>query len=442
MGREMSNCSWSDACEFWGVWRSLDDVSESILPAARVGHTVHVWYPSKLYEQPILLILGGADPAGTFNEVHVYEVSTSKWTQATIPKELSPALGRYEHTSVFLHNKEIVVFGGATKDGPLDEIISFQLCADEENPTSSVHILRCDRTPSRFQHGSRTQHSCACLTEFDQLIVFSGGGMGSQPVPDLQVHMYDTVTNAWSIIPAAGSPPCPRFGHLILYQPPKSHSRCEDRLPRGRLFVHGGMAEDEYFDDFYLLDFSNLSEDTLRANWMDVSERSEWAFGSLERVNPRFNTILERCGRSSDCTGPCARAAHGGTLLILDSPGPKVHADALVFLFGGIGRLGALNDMFCFSTGTYCWTEIKLSGLLPQARLDFACCSYIVASSKEAESEPDTNSADTSSADGVLAPKTRFLRHYFFIHGGMDTDGNVFNDAMALLLAEEQVLAE
>ncbi|VDQ03950.1 unnamed protein product [Trichobilharzia regenti] len=109
---------------------------------------------------------------------------------------------------------------------------------------------------------------------------------------------------------------------------------------------------------------------------------------------------------------PDSRAAHGGAILtnkIFGSDTTKI------FIFGGFSTTGALNDMFCFDTND-------------QSKGD--------TNDKDEEGEGnDEEKSNDDDDDDVDA----YCQDYFFIHGGMDTEGKVFNDAYLLLLSEYQI---
>lgn len=103
---------------------------------------------------------------------------------------------------------------------------------------------------------------------------------------------------------------------------------------------------------------------------------------------------------------PMARAAHGGIAL---------EKSSTLFIFGGLSRQGqALNDLWSWSKSTDQWTEI-ICRSNPRPRLDFAFCLV----------ESTENSDEKS---------TPFL----FIHGGTDTEGEVFDDSFLLRLTFDQ----
>jgi hypothetical protein len=100
-----------------------------------------------------------------------------------------------------------------------------------------------------------------------------------------------------------------------------------------------------------------------------------------------------------------ARAAHGGV---------AIESTSTLFIFGGLSRSGqALNDTWSWSATNQQWTEI-LCRSLPKPRLDFAYCLVELKDSEK-------------------------LTSYMFIHGGTDTQGEVFDDCFLLRLTFDNI---
>ncbi|VDP85760.1 unnamed protein product [Echinostoma caproni] len=270
------------------------------IPSARVGHTAHAINQKSSSSQSIIL-LGGANLEGTLNEAFLYSTSDDKWSPLNwTDVSDGPLLSRYEHSSAVLPDGEVFVFGGATQSGPLGDI--FRLLLSEESPEKSnpsVNSLSLSvsdlGSSSLFPGKSRTQHGSACLTEYGQIVVFAGGAMGSQPVSDNQLYMYDTKLQSWLIVQTSGQGPSVRFGHLLLYQHPVEEAPDDTvrlHIPRGHILIHGGMAEDNFFGDFYQFQFSNLRHTHLRPTVVVFRDLKE-AFDSVDRESLMSSFLLE-----------------------------------------------------------------------------------------------------------------------------------------------------
>ncbi|THD25588.1 hypothetical protein D915_003722 [Fasciola hepatica] len=394
-----------------GAWRLTHEDKSALVPCARVGHTIQELprKPSQL--EPFLLLLGGANLDDTLDEAFVFSTSDGTWSKLNwMVEPLSgPTLSRYEHASAVLPDGDVIVFGGATKSCPLGDLL--ELKVTHNPPLTGLSISPNSSSSSTFPGESRTQHGSACLTEHGQLLIFSGGAMGNQPVSDIQVHIYDTKSKSWSSVHTTGQTPCVRLGHLLIYQYPSTEpldAADLHRIPRGRMLIHGGMAEEKFFDDFYQMQFSEVDESHLTGIWCKFVNKSSTDTVS-DRMALQDENNLWQTGRV-----PCARAAHGG--VCLNGSGNSI-CIAKVYIFGGVSTAGALNDMHCFDTQTKQWTEITFNGPVPKPRFDFACCSYM-------RTSVDNSQVYTG-------------QYCFFLHGGMDTDGHVYNDSWTIVLAEQ-----
>ncbi|MGH0149853.1 UNVERIFIED_CONTAM: hypothetical protein FKN15_015942 [Acipenser sinensis] len=97
-----------------GTWYALVPRGES--PGVRVGHTC-TYLPSAADNQGKgkILIVGGANPNGSFSDSHIIDLDTHEWD---IP-EWEGLLPRYEHTSFVpeCSPNSLWVFGGAEQSG-------------------------------------------------------------------------------------------------------------------------------------------------------------------------------------------------------------------------------------------------------------------------------------------------------------------------------------
>lgn len=83
-------------------------------PTARVGHSC-VAIDSKLF------LFGGANPSGAFDDVHVFDLQTLKWTLPSVSG--TKPCARYEHTGVHIDGTaDMYVMFGAQPEGNLNDI--------------------------------------------------------------------------------------------------------------------------------------------------------------------------------------------------------------------------------------------------------------------------------------------------------------------------------
>jgi len=117
-------------------------------------------------------------------------------------------------------------------------------------------------------------------------------------VGDRQTYTFDASSHTWATLNALqGDTPKPRLGHLMV-------------AVGKRMFLHGGMSGSTFYDDLHILD---LSRGACGA-WVSLRQKK---------------------GQ------PSARAGHGGFVSGTD-----------VYVYGGMNRDGALDDLYKLDTGT------------------------------------------------------------------------------------------
>ncbi|KAH9595173.1 hypothetical protein MS3_00009897 [Schistosoma haematobium] len=451
-----------------GSWCNVSYTLEGKSPLARVGHSTHAvrMKCGNTGNRPLVIMIGGADASGVFNEAYILDIISFMWYTVDLEQTIDfPGLGRYEHSSAILNNQELLIFGGATKTGPLSQLLHLQIhfLSTPENPsiyekgriTASLTQDRIHTDIQQFIYHPRTQHSSVSLTEYNQLIVFSGGNVGSQPVSDDKVYMYDSEINSWNIIPVEGLPPCSRLGHLILYEFPYELANSNyERIPKGKMYIHGGMVNEKLLDDIYVLNFTNQSDNNLhfKGIWNKLYPTDKLSPLTINHDNAESECeyLDPKCIELTQIPSPSPRAAHGGTILT-----NKIYEQdtSKILIFGGLSLNGALNDMFCFDTSTRQWTEIRYeTSVLPSPRLDFAYCTFSLIVKKDTkENSPMKiifrSPKDNQYYDDVVNTdehednndKDQYCQEYLFIHGGMDTHGSMFDDSYLILLSEYQL---
>ncbi|ELU01582.1 hypothetical protein CAPTEDRAFT_122343 [Capitella teleta] len=364
--------------DLWYVLSAFGD-----FPSMRVGHSCS-YVPGPEGHGGRVYVIGGANPSGTFAETHFLDLDTFTWDSVDSVR-LKP---RYEHAAFIPRSKpsKVYIFGGADQGGNNNDI---QVYDTVSQTWSAVSVG--GTSPS-----ARTYHTTACLG--DQLIVYSGGQSGSDPVGDRQVHCFDAAQHEWSNLKVQGDSPKPRHGHLVIAVGTK-------------ILIHGGMSGTTFYDDLYVLDVS-------KRMWSTIKQKKVF---------------------------PSARAAHGAFVLDTD-----------VYVFGGMNRDGALHDMYKLDTTSMKWSRVSFEGPPPASRLDFACCvvRLSVPRSPPATNEEINNSSEQAieilgqqfrmgsagSAHSVgSAGSTRTdckLVDVALVMGGMDTNGEIFDDCLVYLLKD------
>jgi len=262
-----------------------------------------------------------------------------------------------------------------------DEIVFFG-GANTENNFNDVHVLNIstktieNRTPKDNKLVSpRTHHSSCCIQ--NGLYIFSGGHQGVKAVDDAELYRFD-LGNSLFVFESNF-----KTTNLLASRswscvpahgspPEQRHGHCLLSLGNRRLYLHGGMDGRTFFSSLYSI---------------DVTENP-----------PRWTE------HPSSSSQPMARAAHGGV---------SIENTSTLVIFGGLSRNGqALNDTWSWSAENQQWTEI-ICRSVPAARLDFAYC---LVQSKDNEQDSEKISS------------------FIFIHGGTNTQGDVFDDCFLLRL--------
>ncbi|XP_050782179.1 rab9 effector protein with kelch motifs isoform X2 [Gopherus flavomarginatus] len=310
------------------TWYTLVPLGES--PSARVGHNCLYLPPALTTGKGKVVIVGGADPNGSFSDVHIIDLETGIWES---PKLVgTPPLPRTFHTS-------------------------------------SAAIG-------------------------DQLYVLGGGDKGAEPIKDPQLHVFDTATLTWSQPEAHGNPPSPRHGHVVVAVGTK-------------LFIHGGLSGDKFYNDLFCID-------TIDMRWEKLP-----AVGDV----------------------PGGRAAHSAAAF----------GDHL-YIFGGMDPTGALDTMYKYHIEKQQWTLLEFDSPLPPGRLDHSMCiipwqvcvsvknrdsdavtsrNTIGKEATETVSDEDDSDHEKQIRKGCTEDKLMYL---FLIFGGMDTQGKIHRDCIVNLI--------
>ncbi|XP_040591616.1 rab9 effector protein with kelch motifs isoform X5 [Mesocricetus auratus] len=300
------------------------------------------------------------------------DLGTQQWDTATT----EGLLPRYEHAS-FIPSctpHSIWVFGGADQSGNRN---CLQVLDPETRTWTTPEVSSSPPSP-------RTFHTSSAAIG-DQLYVFGGGERGAQPVQDVKLHVFDANTLMWSQPETHGSPPSARHGHVMVAAGTK-------------LFIHGGLSGDKFFDDLHCIDISNMK-------WQKLSPT-----GAV----------------------PAACAAHAA-----------VAVGKHVYVFGGMTPTGALNTMYKYHTEKQHWTSLQFGPFLPPGRLDHSMCviPWPVPSTSENEDSDSvilnceaerTGAAGVHVAQGGEESQTNMS--LCFVFGGMNTEGEIYDDCIVTVV--------
>lgn len=223
----------------------------------------------------------------------------------------------------------------------------------------------------------RTFHTSSAAVG-ERLYVFGGGEKGAEPVKDQRLHVFDTATLTWSQPDTHGDPPSPRHGHIVVAVGTK-------------LFIHGGLAGDVFYNDLFCIDTTDM-------RWVKIP-----ATGDI----------------------PGGRASHSSAVF-------KDH----LYIFGGIGPEGTLDTMYQYHTEKQQWTLLQFESPLPAGRLDHAMCVIPWRGGKSenkgaAPGEATAGSLPKSQDEGHAGDT---VVHLLLVFGGMDTQGEIYGDCIVSLI--------
>ncbi|XP_067165266.1 rab9 effector protein with kelch motifs isoform X3 [Apteryx mantelli] len=293
--------------------------------------------------------------------------------------------GRVGHGCLFVPGGpgRVLLLGGADAAGAFSDAHFMEL---EIGTWESPEVTGVQPLP-------RTFHTSSAVIG-DRLYVFGGGERGAEPVQDQQLHVFDTATLTWSQPDVHGDPPSPRHGHVVVAVGTK-------------LFIHGGLAGDIFYNDLFCIDINDMK-------WVKIS-----ATGDV----------------------PGGRAAHSSAVF-------KDH----LYIFGGIDPDGALDTTYKYHIEKQQWTLLQFDSPLPPGRLDHSMCVIpwqACASSESGDAEAVTCEDETGQGATVSVSDTAdplqksqkekasaedLVMHLLLIFGGMNTQGEIHRDCIVSLI--------
>ncbi|TKS84407.1 Rab9 effector protein with kelch motifs [Collichthys lucidus] len=328
-----------------GIWYSL--IPRGSAPGVSVGHTCS-FIPSGDGGKGRILIIGGANPSGSFTQSHTINLDNHEWD---IP-EWEGLDSRYEHCSFVPESdpQSLWVFGGAQQSGNRNCIQNLQLT---DSGSRWKNVTANGKPPS-----PRTYHSTSACLE-DRLYVFSGGEAGAAPVSDPKLHVFDTASSTWSQPETQGRHPPARHGHVIV-------------AVGFKIYIHGGMAGDKFHNDMYSLDTRSMKWEKVQtkgdippgvaAHSAVVLGKNVYIFGGMTADGAsnsmyRFNTDKSRWVLMKfEGDMPPNRLDHSMCLLpwkvCSEGNGSEEHASSpaasetinLAFVFGGMDTQGVIHN--------------------------------------------------------------------------------------------------
>ncbi|XP_021117735.1 rab9 effector protein with kelch motifs isoform X3 [Heterocephalus glaber] len=267
---------------------------------------------------------------------------------------------------------KIFIVGGANPNQSFSDVHTMDLGTHRWDLATQEGLL------PRYEHASFVP-SCTP----GSIWVF-GGADQSGNRNCLQVLNSDTRT--WSQPETLGSPPSSRHGHVMVAAGTK-------------LFIHGGLAGDRFFDDLHCIDISDM-------RWQKLSPT-----GAV----------------------PAGCAAHSA-----------VAVGKHMYIFGGMTPTGALDTMYRYHVEKQHWTLLKFDTFLPPGRLDHSMCVIpwpVTSTAEKEDSESVTQNCDAKGDSvskvtqrGDLNEECHTDMLLCFVFGGMNTEGEIYDDCIVTVV--------
>lgn len=121
---------------------------------------------------------------------------------------------RFGHTTTYIGNNKVVIFGGAVGDAGKYNITDDAYLYDLSQ--NKWKRLKTENTPT-----ARAAHAAACVDD-QQLVIYGGAtGGGSLSVDDLYIlDLRREPKYSWMTVPTKGPTPGRRYGHVMVYSKP------------------------------------------------------------------------------------------------------------------------------------------------------------------------------------------------------------------------------
>ena len=237
-------------------------------PSKRSGHTLTAAKNSFVY------LIGGCVHTGKTlhrsenaltNDVYKGDFSSESeafWTKIESTEENDSPIGRWQHTSTYINNEEILVFGGFGNSKSTSHLNDTWIFDIKTEKWKCVSLPR----DKHFIPDPRGAHSASLLE--NKVYVFGGyGGYGYSRRDFNDLNVLDIKSWTWTKVDTS-SCPSPRSGHQSI-------------VMDGKLFVLGGWNASEQFSDVHCLNFDTMSWDRIDDICGSSWGPSRWNFTAI-----------------------------------------------------------------------------------------------------------------------------------------------------------------
>jgi hypothetical protein len=231
-----------------------------------------------------MYLFGGQAGSEFYNDLWQLEFATGAWTQLSDGSR-APITPRYGTSMVLTDESRLVVSHGFTFDGRFDDTWAYDIDAGG--------WVEASPEPDLTRPLKRCLHEAVWADHLRRMVLFGGCSSGFGPCPQGDLWSFEPPTRIW-IDRTVEAAPGARSNPAFVYDG-----------GRERMLLFGGLTDGGYAADLWSL---SLPGD-------DSGDTPIWTAFEL--------------------TGPAARASHDAVMT-----GPWL------YLFGGNGDAGALNDLW------------------------------------------------------------------------------------------------
>ncbi len=271
-------------------------------PGTRGGHSGIYVYGEGAAKDSIIIFGGSQSPLGAPSDRVTYNLKNpwdknSKWKKFST--EGSTPTARAEHTAVYDDDmNRMIVFGGYTSTEPVVGVSSETYTLDfNVTPATWTKLDTDEEIPARYGHSAVWGEELGVR----QMIVFGGKDSSEELLDDC----WRLEGSNWTEINVTGDKPPARWQHTAVWRWGEQG---------GEMIIFGGEDEDE---------------NPLNDVW--VLQRPPGEPWKWEEIYPIGDS-------------PCGRSGHAAVL-------GQGWEGQQMFIFGGSGENGDLNDVYAFSIG-------------------------------------------------------------------------------------------
>mmetsp|Transcript_34315 Transcript_34315/g.60062 ORF Transcript_34315/g.60062 Transcript_34315/m.60062 type:complete len:1187 (+) Transcript_34315:3689-7249(+) len=403
-------------------WKKITPVT-SYYPEARIAFCMFADN-----DKGIVYLFGGETELGIVNDLWAYDTGKMSWELLTTNGVAAPAITRFAHTSYR---------NGSNK-------LKLSVAFGETMVSSNKDIYELDvetLTWRKFTStGDRPQVELNSEMAYYKNKLYNYGGRNSETTNDFRLYIYDFSSEKWTGYNTTNSPGDRTLHGLVVYE---GYLYC---LPGWGTLVGYDLKEVKRLD----INTGSLAWETLSVNadlelaagfprdsygyeivdsvvyfaagWRETGNQNSVVKLDLSIVPLKYEKLTD------GFIAPSSRMDH------------SMHAiGSKLYLFGGAGLKGKLNDMWTFDTIQGVWEQFKMKGVVPEPRSGYSSCVvgdriYLFGGQGDESLYRDfhifdANSGEWSEVTGIEWPSPRkdacmvCSFPYFGIFGGITING-------------------